>query len=298
MPPHNRPSRPVTSRSLPLLGLASLVFLSGISESAAEPHCYRMKFLPSALEGIAVAAPGGRLIVSVHTGTGEISAAEWKSGGQSGTAGIAGQDRVTRLCFFANPVAGKADTWAKSYGKGGSEALRAITPSGALDCRFEKWVTQVGDKVLPLGLLDISFQGSMPPSGTPLVDGKGEIIGLILQPSSGRSAYAIPAQAVHRVQHDIVKHRKLVRGWMGISLSTGSAIPRITRIWPDSPAAKANLRENDILVRAGSYPTERYPDAVNALFYAVPGEATVIEVMRGEKRLTSTLTPTVQKPGN
>ena len=98
------------------------------------------------------------------------------------------------------------------------------------------------------------------------------------------------------MQHDIDGHRKLVRGWLGISLSTESSIPRITRIWPDSPAAKANLRENDILVKAGAYTTDRYPDAVNALFYTIPGEPTRIEIMRGDKRIASTVTPTVQKP--
>jgi len=298
MVPTNRPYRPVTKRFYPILGIACLGILTSGSISAAEPETFGITFLPLATSGTAVTAPDSRYIVSVYPGSGELNGAQLVKGKIVGNLEFSGQDKVTRLCFFSNPTAGKnAAPWAKTFGNGSPQALRVVTGSGTLDCRFEKWVTQVGDKVLPLGLLNISFQKEIPLAGTPLVDGKGNIVGLILQPSSGLSAYAIPAQAVHRVQHDIANHRKLVRGWMGISLSTESTIPRITRIWPDSPAAKANLKENDILVKAGTYPTDRYPDAVNALFYAIPGESTHIEILRGDKRLTSTITPTVQKPG-
>ncbi len=279
--------------------MASLVFLSPGTLTAAEPTTFKIQFIPLATSGTAVTAPDSRYLVSVHAGAGELTGAEWIQGKILGKLEFSGQDKVTRLCFFRNPTAGKkSEPWAKAFGTGSPQPLRAITGSGTLDCRFEKWVTQVGDKVLPLGLLNISFQKEIPNAGTPLIDSKGNIVGLILQPASGTSAYAIPAQAIHRVQHDIESNQKLVRGWMGISLSTSSSIPRITHIWPDSPAAKANLHENDILMKAGPYPTERYPDAVNALFYAIPGESTNIEVMRGEKRIISTLTPTVQKPGN
>lgn len=200
---------------------------------------------------------------------------------------------VTRLCFFQNPkpAAKQSANWAAFFDGRGAKGLRAITDTGTSPCRFEKWVYQVGDKILPLGLLSVSFQGKFPPAGTPLVDADGEIVGLILQPASGNTGYAIPCQAVHRVLHDIVAHRKLVRGWMGIALSTSSQVPRITGVIPGSPAATAGLRENDILTRAGSYTTERYPDAVNALFYSVPGKPTSLEVLRDNKRIECKITP-------
>lgn len=291
MVPTNRPPRPGLFRFFSLLAA-----LSGTIQ-AAEISPFRVEFLPAANTALAVAAPDSRHLVSVYTGAAGLTQANRIQGRIKTVLILSGQDKVTRLCFFKNPKPGVGADWKENFGHGDPQVLRAIEDSSETECTFQGWVTQVGDKVLPLGLLNISFRGNIPPAGTPLVDSEGSIVGLILQPSSQRSAYAIPAQAVRRVQHDIDNNQKLVRGWLGISLSTESSIPRITRIWPDSPAAKANLRENDILVKAGTYPTDRYPDAVNALFYAIPGQPTRIEIMRGEKRITSTLTPTVQKPG-
>lgn len=299
MAPTSRPLRPAKKRFYPSLRFAFIGFLSSANLSIAEPETFGIEFIPPATVGTAVTAPDSHYIVSAHTGSAELSGAQWIRGEIVGKLELSGHDKVTRLCFFKNPTAPKhPESWATTFGGGDPQALRAVTSSGTLDCRFEKWVTQLGEKVLPLGLLQVSFPKNIPAAGTPLIDSKGDIIGLILQPSSEFTAYAIPAQAVHRVQHDIADHHTLVRGWMGLSLSTESSIPRITRIWPDSPASKANLRENDILLKAGAYSTPNYPDAVNALFYLIPGEATRVEVMRGDKRLASTVTPTAQKPGN
>lgn len=300
MVPTNRPSRPVAERFSLISGIVCLGILFSGAISVAQPETFGIKFSPLSTAGKAVTAPDSRYIVSVYQGSGELTGEKWIKGNRVSQLKLAGRNKLTRLCFFTNPSSsGKsAGTWVQGFGTGGSQALRAITDSAILNCRFEKWVTQVGDKVLPLGLLNVSFQKKIPASGTPLIDSKRNIVGLILQPSSRRSAYAIPAQAVHRVPHDIGNHQKLVRGWMGLSLSTESSIPRITRIWPGSPAEKSKLRENDILVKAGSYPTARYPDAVNSLFYAIPGESTAIEITRGDKRIATMITPTVQKPGN
>jgi hypothetical protein len=296
MVPTNRPPRPGVFRFFPVHPCIALLFCAGTA-LAADPEPIRVEFLPAATTAIAVAAPDSRHFVSVHTGTAEVTKANRIQGRVKTVLELSGEDKVTRLCFFRNPKPAAGAKWKKSFGHGDPQALRAIEESTATDCTFQEWVTQVGDKVLPLGLLNVSFQGNIPPAGTPLVDSQGDIVGLILQPSSNRSAYAIPAQAVRRVQHDMDSDRKIVRGWLGITLSTESSVPRITRIFPDSPAAKADLRENDILVKAGEYPTNRYPDAVNALFYAVPGKPLGIEIMRGGKRITSTVTPTVKKPG-
>jgi S1-C subfamily serine protease len=119
-------------------------------------------------------------------------------------------------------------------------------------------------------------------------------VGLIFQPSGPNAAYAIPAQAVHRVLRDVSRQGKLVRASLGFTLSTDSSVPRITRILPDSPAEKAGLRADDILIKVGHYPTEGYPDAVNALFYTVPGETTSFVLSRNNERIEKKVTPAVR----
>ena len=285
---NNRPRRLVAVPLLPALCLVS--GLSAISSFAA-PEPIKVEF-PSGT-ACAISSPDPGFLVSVHSGASNSSKATWVAGNNRTSLEFIGDDKITRLCFFKNPNpdASQAALWADDFRSENPGALRAIAYSRTTDCTFQKWVTQIGDKVLPLGLLSVSFQNGIPPAGTPLVDSSGKIVGLILQPGSATMAYAIPAQAVHRVVEDIVAHRKLVKGWLGIALSPGSQIPRITGVLPNSPAADAGILENDILVKAGAYPIARYPDAVNALFYTVPGETTSLQILRNNKRIEYQVTP-------
>lgn len=291
-----RTNRP--GRSVLLSFLSALIFFGAIAAAVPEP--LEIEFLPPSATARTVTSPDAKMIVSVYTGSVSLAGARPLENGSSPPLRLIGHDRVTRLCFFENPRArnpAKA-VWRKHFLDRNPQPLVAIHPAGKSSCRFDKWVNRIGDKVLPLALLHVSFDDKTPEAGTPLVDADGKIVGLILQPASGQAAYAIPAQAVRRVQRDIADHRELVRGWLGISLSTGSNVPRITRVWPGSPAEKAGLREQDILVKAGQYSTQHYPDAVNALFYTVPGESTSVEILRDNKRIPREIVPVAQKPGN
>lgn len=295
----NRPSRPVAFLSLRNTLLGLVFATTCINDSRAEPTPIAIQYPPTASKALAVTAPDSRFIVSVYTDSAPIKKALTTANGRLTTLQFSGQDTTTRLCFFNNPGGNSNSTvsWKERFGKEAPADLQAITTTGTESCRYDKWITQVGAKVLPLGLLSITFTGEVPPSGTPLVDASGNIVGLILQKVTNKTAYALPAQAVRRVQHDIEDHNKLVRGWLGISLSTESTVPRITHVWSDSPAYKAGLKEGDILVSASGYPTARYPDAVNALFYAVPGQSTPLEVSRKNQRISCEITPMRQKPG-
>ncbi len=267
----------------------------------ANPETISVEFLPLATRACAVISPAEKLLVSVYTDSAALTKANRIIGKNvKSPLQFHGQDKITRLCFFQNPNTGKASnqpTWAQHFGNGEPQSLKAITMNGPINCTYDKWVTQVGEKVLPLGLLAVSFPKQVPLAGTPLIDANGIIVGLVLQPATANSAYAIPAQAVRRVQRDIVDHQHLVRGWLGISLSTSSKVPRITRIWPESPAATAGLKENDILLKAGAYSTDWYPDAVNALFYTIPGQPTSLEILRANQRISKELIPVAQRPG-
>lgn len=292
----DRPQRLV--RHPAFLTLATvLVVIAPVLSAAPPPVPIAIEFLPTGTKATAVIAPHSRFIVSIYQDSPHPTKARLVKNGKSPLI-FSGQDATTRLCFFEKPasIGDSSPSWMESFGKNSPVSLQAITTSGAIPCTYVEWVNQVGEKVLPLGLLSITFIGNLPPSGTPLVDANGKIVGLILQKVSARTAYAIPAQAIRRVEHDIEKHRKLVRGWLGISLSTESFVPRITRVWPDSPAAKAGLIEGDILISASGYPTARYPDAVNALFYAIPGIPTPVQISRKNQRISCQIVPIAQKP--
>ncbi|MGJ8632501.1 MAG: S1C family serine protease [Luteolibacter sp.] len=295
---HNRPARPVGSSSIRrILGIVLLSQATVLGQISP----LEVEFLPTASRACAVPAPNGKYIVTLFVDSHQLSKANWLTNGSRRDLKFLGQDKITRLCFFLNPVPQTSAqiSWAKQASLQPSQSLKAITLDAALNCRFEHRVSQIQEKVLPLSLLLIKFDNSpVPRAGTPLLNEKEEIVGLIIQPASGNTAYAIPAEAIHRVQNDIITHRKLVKGWLGISLSTGSRVPRITRVMPGSPAAKAGIKEQDVLLKAGSYSTNRYPDAVNALFYTIPGQPTSLVVQRNGEEISHKVIPVVSQPGN
>lgn len=285
----NRPLRLVTIRLFTALAIFAFT-------ANAAPEAIRVEFTPASNAACAVVSPDPTFLVSIRTDPAPLVNANRISSGKKSELVFSGQDQVTRLYFFRNPQTGEkvSGHWVERFSDVGPQDLRAITDTKVIPCRFEKWVTRVGDKVLPLGLLYISFREPLPPAGTPLLDSDVKILGLIFQPAGPNAAYAIPAQAVHRVLRDVSREGKLVRASLGFTLSTDSSVPRITRILPDSPAAKAGLRADDILLKVGHYPTAGYPDAVNALFYTVPGETVSFVLSRENERIERKVTPTVR----
>jgi S1-C subfamily serine protease len=131
-----------------------------------------------------------------------------------------------------------------------------------------------------------------------LLDDSGRITSIVFQPSDqAKTGYAIPAEAVHRVQRDILKDGQLVRGWLGLALLPENADPKIVRVIPDSPASKAGIRAGDVLISIGSRRISDYADAANAFFYLIPGQAVGIRMKRGATPLTYSLTPSRPQSG-
>ncbi|MEO7367116.1 MAG: trypsin-like peptidase domain-containing protein, partial [Gemmatimonadaceae bacterium] len=100
-------------------------------------------------------------------------------------------------------------------------------------------------------------------SGGPLVNALGEVIGVnssIYSPSGGSVGlgFAIPINRARRVTEDLLAHGQIRRPWIGLKLgvtkSGTSGAPAkgavITSIVPGSPAAKAGVQANDILVQS------------------------------------------------
>lgn len=101
-------------------------------------------------------------------------------------------------------------------------------------------------------------------SGGPMVDLEGRVVGIntaIYSRSGGGSiglSFAIPSAIVERVMRSIVETGGVVRGWMGVEMANLTPEDRamfgdaegvlITQVMPGSPAARAGLREGDIVV--------------------------------------------------
>jgi S1-C subfamily serine protease len=276
---------------------------AGLSTSLAQPVAVSPRWqasFPAALNGnpsesaVVPVSDGSALVVVVAAGA-DATSPQLQLGKRETPASVIGHDPVSRLGFL-QPGGGmnpKPMSWVESAESNSNTALNALEAGTTTKCRTAGWVNQVGGKILPFALLRVNFSRAVPSPGTPLLDAAGNVVAVVFQSAgSGDTGYAIPAEAVHRVHRDITSHGRLVRGWLGLSLRADSQIPKIIRVLPDSPAAAAGIRPEDVLLGIGSRQINSYADAANAFFYLIPGEPVKVTVQRGGEPLEFTLTPT------
>ncbi|GAB4461603.1 MAG: DegQ family serine endoprotease [Armatimonadaceae bacterium] len=135
-------------------------------------------------------------------------------------------------------------------------------------------------------------------SGGPLLNIRGEVIGInvaIFSPT-GTSAgigYAIPANTARRVMEQLIANGKVTRGWLGVNLSDVPPGLRkrlgvskgayITQVEGGTPAQKAGIRPDDVVVRIESQEIADEAQFREAVASRPPGSRLAMTVLRGGK---------------
>ena len=137
-------------------------------------------------------------------------------------------------------------------------------------------------------------------SGGALIDARGNLLGInsaILNESSSVGiGFAIPADTAMRVMADIVKHGRVIRGWLGVQaqqLAAAAAAqmglnpPRglmITDIHINGPAHLAGLMPGDIITHINGQLVGDGRQGTNIIADLMPGDTIHVDVVRqGEK---------------
>jgi serine protease Do len=140
-------------------------------------------------------------------------------------------------------------------------------------------------------------------SGGPLVTDQGLVVGintLILSQSGGSEGigFAAPTNIVRFVYDQIRTNRRVRRGQIGVfaqtitpALAGGLRLLRewgvvLGDVYPNSPAAKAGLRVNDVILSVDGKPMENGRQFDVTLYQRRPGSTVNLEVGRGLQRLT------------
>jgi serine protease Do len=117
-------------------------------------------------------------------------------------------------------------------------------------------------------------------------------------------SFAIPIETALKVKDDIVRHGKVSRGRIGVTVqevnaalaeSFGLDRPRgalVSQVDPNAPGAKAGLQVGDIITKYDGKPIERSADLPVLVGDTAGGKSATLEVWRKRGYTTLTVAPT------
>ncbi len=149
-------------------------------------------------------------------------------------------------------------------------------------------------------------------SGGPLVNSRGKVVGVntaIILPAQG-ICFAIAINTAKFVAGHLIKDGKITRGYVGIAGHNmmlprklvrfyrlgGETAVRAASVEPASPAARAGLREGDIIVELGGQAIAGIDDLQRALTADKIGTAIAMTLIRGTEKIATTIVPAEAPP--
>src|SRR6266849_1589034 len=149
---------------------------------------------------------------------------------------------------------------------------------------------------------------AMPPIvPQPLVDSRGRVIGVntaVIAPAQG-ICFAIPINMAKTIVPLLLKHGKVLRGYLGLHVRT-VPIPRaiqltleleqtsaveVLSIEENGPAEQAGLQEEDHILSIGEQPVTNVDDLHKLLTQLPIAVPTTIALLRGQRRLERMVLP-------
>jgi serine protease Do len=143
-------------------------------------------------------------------------------------------------------------------------------------------------------------------SGGPLVNARGEVVGVNTAIASGGGGsvgigFAIPTNLVKPVVTQLAATGRVERGWLGVSiqpltpeLATSFGLPDthgalVSSVADGSPAGRVGLRRGDVITRYDGHPVTRWSDLPRAVAETPIGREVALEVVREGKRVVLTV---------
>ncbi|MDL2207093.1 Do family serine endopeptidase [Desulfovibrio sp. OttesenSCG-928-F20] len=134
-------------------------------------------------------------------------------------------------------------------------------------------------------------------SGGPLLNMAGEVIGIntaIAQRAQG-IGFAIPSSLAQRIISDLRDHKKVSRGWLGVTIqnvdkATAKALglkdsrgALVNSVLEGQPAALAGIREGDVIIKINEQDIEDTEQLLRVVALLNPGSKALVTVMRDGK---------------
>jgi S1-C subfamily serine protease len=140
-------------------------------------------------------------------------------------------------------------------------------------------------------------------SGGPLVNLRGEVIGIntaiaSLSGSNSGVSFSIPINQVKRVAQHLLERGSVPRGYLGMQLAPSFepadalklGMDRVRgawveRVYANTPAAAAGLRDNDVVLQVESIPIRNDTHLINLISTLSAGQRVQLQVWRAGKQI-------------
>ena len=132
-------------------------------------------------------------------------------------------------------------------------------------------------------------------SGGPLLNIYGEVIGINAlirkventpAPVRAGAGFAIPSNMVNNIGDQLIANGKIIRGYLGIRMREVQDGIRVTFVRSDTPAYRAGMRRNDVIVEYNGEKIKKSVDLMMLIAESKVGKKAVIKVLRRGKDKT------------
>ena len=197
---------------------------------------------------------------------------------------LIGQDLLTDLAVIKLEGKGpwpKAKLGDSTKIEVGDWAIAVGNPFGLENTVTLGIISNLNRNVSQLGIYDKKFEliqtdAAINPgnSGGPLLNSKGEVIGINTLIRSGPGAglsFAIPINKAKNIASQLIKNGKVIHPMIGINLidenyfETNKNIVKVGYVVPNSPAAKSGILINDIILKVGKTNINNSSDIINEI---------------------------------
>jgi serine protease Do len=97
--------------------------------------------------------------------------------------------------------------------------------------------------------------------------------------------FAIPIQTVQSVAEQLIQYGRVQRGWLGVWIESDKDGARIKSVDAKSPAQKAGLLPQDVILEFDGAPVRTYLDLKKRVATSTPNTRVTLRIRRGEKPL-------------
>jgi serine protease Do len=263
-----------------------------------------------------IISPDGYIVTNNHVVDGAMDIRVTMSDRRILTAKLVGTDPLTDLAVIkVNGSNFPSVPWGDSTGlHPGQNVLAFGNPFGFRFTVTRGIVSALNrpnpystDPRKPGGFIQTDAAINQGNSGGPLVDARGEVIGIntfLISPSGAFSGmgFAIPSQIVRPTVESLIQYGKVTHGYMGVGISdvtpenskffqVNSADGAVvTQVQSDSPGAKAGLKVGDVITEFDSHKVTDATQLQMEVSQKRPGTTIKLQVMRDGKSLSLPVT--------